>query len=172
MIHSINVVHVLPREIAGHHSVLHNMSDWNPMQQNLNNPVSRLGIVPGKAQPDWYLIRQGQANADDPTLAAECYPGGAKEINHDIMPGDLSFGRKCIRNHSQAAGEPNEVGVVSLAGIWHPETESHRSLEDGFYLQGVVVTECRVSDPMGNPGATDPSRTTAPTFISAQGSGP
>lgn len=124
--------------------------------QNLNNPISRLGIIPGKAQPDWYQIRQGQANAEDPTLAGECYAGGSKEINHDIMPGDLSFGRKCVRNNAQAPGEPNEVGIVSLAGVWHPKTESHRSLEDQYYPQGVVVTECRVSDPMGNPGAQDP----------------
>lgn len=130
--------------------------DWNPMMQNLNNPISRLGIIPGKAQPDWYMIRQGQANAEDSNLAAQCYPGGGKEINHDIMPAQLSFGRKCVRNNAQAPGEPNELGVTSLAGVFHPEEESHRSLEDQYYPQGVVVTECRVSDPMGNPGAADP----------------
>jgi hypothetical protein len=128
----------------------------NPMLQNLNNPVARLGIIPGKAQPDWYQIREGQLNAEDPTVVNQCYAGGSKEINHDIMPGDLSFGRKCVRNHQAPPGEPNELGIVSLAGMYHPRGHPMRYLEDQFYLQGVVVTECRVSDPMGNPGATDP----------------
>jgi hypothetical protein len=131
-------------------------SDWNPMMQNLNNPIMRLGIIPSKVQPDWYAIRDAQANADDPLVAGDCYPGGSKEINHDIMPGDFSFGRRCVRNHAAPPGEPNELGVVSLAGVYHPQGGSMRALEDEFYAQGVVVTECRVSDPMGNPGAQDP----------------
>lgn len=131
-------------------------SDWNPMMQNLNNPIMRLGIIPSKVQPDWYAIRDAQANADDPLVAGDCYPGGSKEINHDIMPGDFSFGRRCVRNHAAPPGEPNELGIVSLAGVYHPSGSEMRELEDEFYAQGVVVTECRVSDPMGNPGAQDP----------------
>lgn len=131
------------------------MMDRNPMLQNLNNPVANLGVIPGKVQLDWAFIQECMANADDQHLRA-VYPGGNKDQNHDAMPGDMSFGLKCVRNAEVMQGEPNELGIVSVAGINTELYSCQRAMEDQFYFQGFVATECRVSDPMGNSATQDP----------------
>ena len=63
--------------------------DRNPMLQGGSNPFPELQIVPGSATPDYELIEQFRANADDPDTALTCYPGGAQSVNHDVMPGNI-----------------------------------------------------------------------------------
>lgn len=87
------------------------------------------------------------ANADDPSVNYLCYPGGSKEINHDAMPMMLSFGLRSVRNEGMGVGEPNELGITSLAGLYAGGYASHRDMEDSFYCQGVVQTEQRGKPP-------------------------
>jgi hypothetical protein len=129
--------------------------DRNPMLQNLNNPMPNLGVIPGKARLDYYLIQECQANSEDGTVSAQCYPGGGNEINHDAMPGDSSFGLKCVRSIDVMEGEPNELGIVSCAGIHRGAYTSHRSMEDNFYWQGFVATESRLTNAL-NSNTSDP----------------
>jgi len=80
--------------------------------------------------------------------------GGQQDINHDAMPGDLSFGMKNVRNsevniHTNHVsfvlnqkkkvvdGEPNELGIVSVAGLNWARYCSQREMEEDFYFQVV-----------------------------------
>ena len=74
------------------------------------------GAIPGKAFADQDFIDEAKNNANDPRIARHCYPGGATDQNHDIMPGDTSFGQKNVRVDETMAGEANEIGFVSVAG--------------------------------------------------------
>lgn len=130
-------------------------ADHNPMLQNLYNPVPNLGVISGKCRLDYHFIAECQANAEDPDQARFCYPGGANDINHDAMPGDSSFGLKCVRSIDVMEGEPNELGIVSLAGINRENYSSHRTMEDQFYWQGFVATESRLTNPL-NSNTSDP----------------
>lgn len=125
------------------------------MLQNLNNPMPNLGVIPGKARLDYYLIQECQANSEDSTVSGQCYPGGGNEINHDAMPGDSSFGLKCVRSIDVMEGEPNELGIVSCAGIHRGAYSSHRAMEDSFYWQGFVATESRLTNAL-NSNTSDP----------------
>lgn len=126
------------------------------MNEDLYNPIARTGIVPGKAMPDWYAIRDAQSNADDPHIASECYRKGNKEGSFDFNQYDLVMGRKCVRNAHAAAGEPNELGLATVAGQHHPPEEAMRKFEDHFYPIGLAASEYRLSDPMGISSAADP----------------
>lgn len=119
--------------------------DRNPMLQGLQNPVPGIGIIPGKVMLDWDVIRDHQANADDPAVAGDCYPMGAKDINHDAMPGNISIGMRELRTADTMDGEPNERGIASVAGLRYADYDSHRSMQDNWYFQGIVATESRVS---------------------------
>jgi hypothetical protein len=125
----------------------------NPMRQSMRAPVMGTGIIPGKVHLDWGHVQQCMANADDANLAKDCYPGGGKDVHHDVMPGDFSFGEKCVRDHSNGF---NELGMVAVNGIYTGNFMTHREMESNYYPQGVAVTECRVSNPMDNPMAQDP----------------
>jgi hypothetical protein len=124
------------------------MTDRNPMLQNLNNPVPGLGVIPGKCSLDFNLISEYQKNAEDPRTSLFCYPGGQTPQNHDCMPGDTSFGQKDVRNAEVMDGEPNELGIVSVAGLNFGRYCSQREMEDDFYWQGVVTTESRLTNPL------------------------
>ena len=128
-------------------------ADRNPMLQNLNNPVPNLGVISGKCRLDYFFIAECQANAEGGE--AGCYPGGGNDINHDAMPGDSSFGLKCVRSVDVMEGEPNELGIVSLAGICRANYSCHRSMEDQFYWQGFVATESRLTNAL-NSNTSDP----------------
>ena len=130
--------------------------DRNGMLQGLMNPIMSVGVIPGKVQLDWVWIKEAMANADDPATAALCFPGGAKDINHDAMPGMLSFGLKCVRNAEVMEGEPNELGICSLAGTNTDMYSSARAIEDQFYFQGFVATPCRVSGHHMDNNTNDP----------------
>jgi hypothetical protein len=52
-------------------------------------------------------------------------------------------------------GEPNELGIVSLAGIQTNNYTCWRSFEDQFYWQGFVATESRLTNPL-NSNTSDP----------------
>ena len=130
--------------------------DRNAMLQGMMNPIMSVGVIPGKCQLDWVWIQEAMANADDPVTAAGCFPGGNKDINHDAMPGDASFGLKCVRNAQVREGEPNELGIVSLAGLNTSMYSSSRAIEDQFYFQGFVATPCRVSGHHMDEGTNDP----------------
>jgi hypothetical protein len=125
----------------------------NPMRQSMRTPIMSMGVIPGKVHLDWLHIREAMENGEDGSRASTCYPGGSKDVNHDVMPGDLSIGYKCARSDT---GGFNELGFVSLAGLDTSAYATHREMEDNFYPQGFVVTECRVSDPMNDPMAQDP----------------
>ena len=125
----------------------------NPMRQSMRTPIMSMGVIPGKVHLDWLHVREAMENAEDGSIANRCYPGGSKDVNHDVMPGDLSIGYKCARSDT---GGFNELGFVSLAGLHVGDYETHREMEDNFYAQGFVVTECRVSDPMHDPMSQDP----------------
>lgn len=125
----------------------------NPLRQSMRTPVMSLGVIPGKVHLDWGFVQRCMANADDPVIAKDSYPGGGKDVHHDVMPGDFSFGEKCVRDHSSGF---NELGMVAVNGMYTGDFETQREMEGNFYPQGVVVTECRVSNPMDNPMAQDP----------------
>jgi hypothetical protein len=120
--------------------------DRNPMLQGLQNPMPNLGVISFKAMPDMNLIYQWQ-NQDVRTELG-CYPGGKVTENHDIMPGDTAFGQVGVRNLEIGDGEPNELSIVSLAGLEWRGYCSQREMEDDFYWQGIVTTECRLTNPM------------------------
>jgi hypothetical protein len=122
--------------------------DRNPMLQGGQNPVPVLGVVAGKASLDWTKIDEFKRNADDPRTAPHCYPGGNQDINHDAMPRDSSFGLKNTRNAEIVDGEPNELGIVSVAGLCWSEYCSQRQMEDAYYWQGIVTTESRLTNPL------------------------
>lgn len=130
--------------------------DRNPMLQGMMNPIMSVGVIPGKCQLDWTWIKEAMQNADDPDTASTCFPGGNKDINHDAMPGDLSFGLKCVRNAEAMEGAPNELGIVSLAGLNTAMYSCARAIEDQFYFQGFVATPCRVSGHHIDEGTNDP----------------
>jgi hypothetical protein len=130
--------------------------DRNVMLQGMMNPIMSVGVIPGKCQADWTWIQEAMANADDPATAQNCIPGGAKDVNHDIMPGDLSFGLKQVRNPAMMEGEPNELGIVSMSGLDTSLYSSARSIEDQFYFQGFVATPCRVSGHHMDESTNDP----------------
>lgn len=118
------------------------------MQQGLQNPIAGMGIVPTKGFLDFDFIARCQANAEDPRIAATCYPGGSTDQNHDAMPGDTSYGFKNVRNTYVAQGEPNELGFVSVAGLNWGQYCSQREMEEQIYWQGVVTTESRLTNPL------------------------
>lgn len=125
----------------------------NPMRQSIRTPIMSMGVIPGKVHLDWVHVEQAMRNAEDAHTAQECYPGGSKDVNHDVMPGDLSIGWKDVRD---PMGGFNELGFVSLNGFYMGGNKTQREAEDSVYPQGIVTTECRVSDPMGNSSAQDP----------------
>lgn len=112
-----------------------------------------MGVIPGKVHLDWHHVEEAMRNGEDGNIGAECYPGGSKDVNHDVMPGDLSIGWKEVRDPT---GGFNELGFVSLNGLHMGQFTSQREAEDSVYPQGIVTTECRVSDPMGNSSTQDP----------------
>lgn len=118
------------------------------MLQGLFSPVPGIGVISGKASLDFVLIQTCQKNADDIRVQAECYPGGNQPINHDAMPGDTSFGLRDVRNAEIMDGEPNELGIVSVAGLHWGSYCSQRQMEDDFYWQGIVTTESRLTNPL------------------------
>lgn len=120
--------------------------DRNPMLQGLQNPMPNLGVISFKAMPDMNLIYQWQ-NQDVRTELG-CYPGGKVPENHDIMPGDTAFGQVGVRNLEIGDGEPNELSIVSVAGLEWKGYCSQREMEDNFYWQGIVTTECRLGNVM------------------------
>jgi hypothetical protein len=125
----------------------------NPMRQSLRTPIMSMGVIPSKVHLDWVHVEEAMRNAEDPNTAPNSYPGGSKDVNHDVMPGDLSIGWKDVRD---PMGGFNELGFVSLNGFYMGGGKTHREAEDSVYVQGVAVTECRVSDPMGNSSTQDP----------------
>lgn len=125
----------------------------NPMRQSLRTPIMSMGVIPGKVHLDWVHVEEAMRNAEDAVIAQDCYPGGSKDVNHDVMPGDLSIGWKDVRD---PMGGFNELGFVSLNGFYMGGDKTQRQAEDSVYPQGIVTTECRVSDPMGNSSAQDP----------------
>lgn len=129
--------------------------DRNPLLQNKMNPVPNLGVIPGKARLDYYLIEECQKNAEDSTVSATCYKGGSNDKNHDAYPGDSSYGLKCVRSIDVMEGEPNELGIVSVAGINRAAYSSLRALESQFYWQGFVATESRLTNAL-NSNTSDP----------------
>jgi len=126
----------------------------NPMRQSMRTPVMSMGVIPGKVHLDFTHVEQAMANGDDPQVNQLCYPGGSKDVNHDVMPGDLSFGFKNCRNNS--GGGFSEMGFAGLAGFDMNNYHDQREAEGDVYFQGVAVTECRVSNPMGDSRAQDP----------------
>lgn len=129
------------------------MMSENPLRQGMRTPIMSLGVIPGKVHLDWGHVQQCMANADDPNTARRCYPSGGKDYVHDVMPGDFSIGEKCVRDFSNGF---NELGFVAVNGIYVDNYKTHREMQSNFYPQGVAVTECRVSDPMGNSSTQDP----------------
>lgn len=125
----------------------------NPMRQSIRTPIMSMGVIPGKVHLDWVHVEEAMRNAEDAHTAQDCYPGGSKDVNHDVMPGDLSIGWKDVRD---PMGGFNELGFVSLNGFYMGGNKTQREAEDSVYPQGIVTTECRVSDPMGNSSAQDP----------------
>lgn len=125
----------------------------NPLRQGMRTPIMSMGVIAGKVHPDTGHIQQCMANADDPNIAKECYPGGGKDVHHDILPGDFSIGEKCVRDFSNGF---NELGFVAVNGLYTGNYNTHREMQSNFYPQGVAVTECRTSNPMDNPMAQDP----------------
>jgi len=123
------------------------------MRQGIRTPIMSMGVIPGKVHLDWVHVEEAMRNAEDPATAQDCYPGGSKDVNHDVMPGDLSIGWKDVRD---PMGGFNELGFVSLNGFYMSGEKTQREAEDSVYPQGIVTTECRVSDPMGNSSAQDP----------------
>lgn len=122
--------------------------DRNAMLQGNQNPVPGIGVISGKASLDFVFIQTCQKNADDIRVQSECFPGGSQPINHDAMPGDSSFGLRDVRNAEIMDGEPNELGIVSVAGLHWGSYCSQRQMEDDFYWQGIVTTESRLTNPL------------------------
>lgn len=118
------------------------------MLQGLYSPTMEQGIIASKGFLDYDLIRTFQENAENPSIASCCYPGGGNEENHGAMQGDLSFGRKDTANSDMANGESNEQGVVAVAGLHWGAYCSQREMEDDFYFQGVVTSESRLINPL------------------------
>lgn len=117
------------------------------MRQAMRQPIMGQGIIPGKALLDLALIRDRMQAADDPSLSSDCVPGGNREINHDAMPGDLSFGMRMVRNPAGLYGASNEWGTASFAGEYLPDYKKKAAWMAQYYLQGIIATESRLSDP-------------------------
>lgn len=117
------------------------------MRQAMRQPIMGQGIIPGKALLDLALIRDRMQASDDPALSANCVPGGNREINHDAMPGDLSFGLRMVRNPAGMYGASNEWGTASFAGEFLGDYKKKAAWIGQYYLQGVIATESRLSDP-------------------------
>lgn len=124
------------------------MTDRSALLQNLNNPTIVVGAIPTKGFLDIDVVREFQQNAENPSIAQQCFPGGAHEINHDIFASYLSFGRKDTHASDVADGEPNEMGIVSVAGLYWGQYCSQREMEDIWYWQGVATTEQRLTNPL------------------------
>jgi hypothetical protein len=126
------------------------------MQQGSMNPMPVLAAISTKGFLDYDLVREFQSNAEDPRIAAKCYPGGQGEINHDVMTGDTAFGQKCVRNSDVPDGEPNELAIVSVAGLCWDRYCSQREMEDDYYWVGVCVTESRLTNPLDSTTSDPP----------------
>ncbi len=127
----------------------------NPLLQGNRSPVMVLGAITGKAVMDYSLVTQFKENANNPYVSETCYPNGADDINHDIMPGFASFGQRNVRSVDDADGgnEATEVGIVSVAGLNWGSYCSQRQMEEDHYFQGIVTTEQRLTKP--NDDVTD-----------------
>jgi hypothetical protein len=130
-------------------------SDRNPLLQGPHNPFPQLQVVPGIANLDYDLIAAFQANADDPNVALECYPGGAQAVNHDVMPGSTIIGMKGVRNGASQDGIPAELGIGSIAGLNYGKYASQRQMEDEFYWIGIATTPATMTNPI-DPNTPDP----------------
>lgn len=124
------------------------MTDRNALLQNGNNPVAIAGAIPTKGFLDMDVIREFQQNAENPMLAGQTFPGGLNDVNFDVFASYLSFGRKDTHTSDVADGEPNEMGIVSVAGLYWGQYCSQREMEDPWYWQGVATTEQRLTNPL------------------------
>ena len=124
------------------------MSDRNPMLQNNNNPVAGLGIIPGKALLDDETVAMRKKNAKDPRAVMFCYPGGEDNLNHNVMQGDLVFGRRGTRDVESMDGEPNELALASVAGMRWDAYNSQEEMQRDHYFIGVAAGEEKLENPL------------------------
>lgn len=129
------------------------MYGTNPMRQSMRTPAMQQGVIAKKAHMDWVHVEEAMRNGEDGAVADKCYPSGAKDVHHDIMPGDIIIAFKNVRNDSAGF---NELGFTALNGMDTNRYMDHREMEDDVYFVGIATTEYRVSDPMGDSRAQDP----------------
>lgn len=134
------------------------VSSGFPDSNRMRSKTSTMGagIISGKAFLDMDWIAEAMSNGED-KRQPNTYPGGAREENHDAMPGALSMGLKCVRAAQGGEGDTNEMGIVSVAGINTEDYASQRSMEGQWYFQGVVATEQRVSGHHMDANTHDPN---------------
>lgn len=113
--------------------------ETNQLKQGGKSKHAILGVIDGTIFKDDSLVAEFQYNANDPATAPFCYPGGTLPINHDISVGDTSFGKKYARGGDTG----DEVGFVAAAGLCWNNYCSQRNMEDCFYWQGIVMTDCQ-----------------------------
>lgn len=129
------------------------MAGTNPMRQSMRTPAMQQGVIAKKAHLDWVHVEEAMRNGEDPMVGQNAYPGGSKDVHHDVMPGDIIIGFKNVRADSNGF---NELGIAALNGMDMERYDSHRDAEDDTYFIGIATTEYRVSDPMGDSRAQDP----------------
>lgn len=118
------------------------------MLQNMNNPIPVQGAVVWKSALDYDTIRTFQENSDNPSLSAQCYPGGSNQENHDCWTGDIIMGLKNCRNADIAETEGTELGIVGVGGLRWGDYCSQEEMESQFYFIGTALTEMRLSNPL------------------------
>jgi hypothetical protein len=114
-------------------------SDYPRQLQARSSPIAKQGVVSGKAIVDHARIAEWQANATQNPPLSDCYPGGALDLNHTMVEGELAFAAKDSSNMYPLQSEGSERAFVSVSGMRWGEYYSYDGAEDGIYFLGVVL---------------------------------
>jgi hypothetical protein len=118
----------------------------NPLRQSRRDPISAQGEITGKALIDYSEVQDRRENSADHHLLAKSYPGGNNDDNLMVMPGELVFAPRNRESVYSMAGEPNEYGLSSMAGLYYGRYQSDDAMMRDYYFVGVAKTEFRVGN--------------------------
>lgn len=119
----------------------------NGFLQGLKNPMPNLSVIDVKIKPDNTTVKQFMANGRNAHNAATTVPGGTELINHDMLPGEIVISRKGAFDYDSDAGDPHQLGFVSLNGANYGDCCSQRQFDSMFRFCALAVAPYRYTSP-------------------------
>jgi len=104
------------------------------------SPLISQAEITGKGQPDLWSFNQRRLNSGDSMTLKDSYPGGDRDENLAIMPGELVVGFRKQAAHNSFHGRSQEAGFTSAAGLYYGDKSAEALMRD-MYFMGVAKTE-------------------------------